>query len=90
MSKKHASLVRVLDRLRARAGSMRGTGHLALEALIGRIHRGEAEIDEMTARQLETLLVSLDYKLDDLRSEAQQNLRVTSRTITAAMRGNGR
>lgn len=67
----------------------RGRGAQALEALRRRLAAGEVAIDETTEAQLTELIASLTYAVQDAEREAQQNLRLTSRTIGAAIRRGG-
>lgn len=68
----------------------RGAGAHYLQSLLRRLHAGEVEIDEETERALTEVLASVGYAIEDLDAEARNNLRVTSRTIGAAIRRGGR
>lgn len=83
------SLKATLERLR-HVRMSRGRGARALGALLRRVHAGEVEMDQETEAQLGEILASLHYALDDAQHAAQQNLRVTGRTIGEAIRRGGR
>lgn len=80
-----SQLTRALDRLRYER-MRRGRGARALDALLGRLHAGEVEMDEETRDQLAMVIESAVYEMQDRAHEAQSNLRVTGRTIAQAVR----
>lgn len=61
-----------LKRLRARVHLPRGRGGAACEALLTRLRQDEIQMDEQTARQLQNLLKSLRYRIEDLKRENQR------------------
>lgn len=90
MSHARKRLLAVLRHVRQKLGPMRGYANQHLDALHARVSDESVPLDDEIARHLSDVLIGVEYKLEDLRQEAQANLRVTSRTITHAIRTGGR
>lgn len=81
-------LRRTLDRARIRVSMRRGRGAVAIGALLRMIDDGQLMSEEFEVAMCD-LVESLMYAVEDAEQEASRNLRVTSRTISHAIRTGG-